>query len=162
MEAPIPIVKPCTADWNHMAGDDRKRICAHCDKHVHNLSALTPRELAKFVENRDGTECIGYVYREDGSIETASRWSRFFRRMHRVRVGVLWVLAAVLPSLFSGCAKKSPTLGGPRRPLPGEAPPLRQNVQYVPEGKVTAGVVAPSLESKPKTNVSGIGRGRSD
>lgn len=152
MKAPIPIVKPCSADWSQMTGDDRKRLCAHCDKHVHNLSALTPRELNRFVEQRDGTECIGYVYREDGTIETAPRWGRLGRLLRRGRSGILWLLAAMLPSLFASCTAKSRGRGGATlgMPLPGEAPPLQQNVQHVPKKTVVPGAVAPR-DSSPST-----------
>ena len=123
MNAPIPIAKPCTADWSKMTGDDRRRLCAQCDKHVHNLSVLTPRELQTFVETRDGTECIGYVFRPDGTIETASRWAwlrRWFRPW-RARIG--WVFAALLPSFFAGCStdRSAPNrFGGltPGKPMP--------------------------------------------
>jgi hypothetical protein len=36
----IQVNKPCPADWNQMAGDDSRRFCTHCQKFVHNLSAM--------------------------------------------------------------------------------------------------------------------------
>jgi hypothetical protein len=111
MKPPIEITSPCTADWQKMTGDDRKRLCAQCNKHVHNLSALTPRELEKFAAERTGTECIGYVYRPDGTIETASRWSWLWRWLNPLRTRTAWLLAVLLPSIFgAGCAPRA-TLG---------------------------------------------------
>ncbi len=97
-----------------MSGDDRTRLCARCDKHVHNLSELTPQELAEFVARRDGSECIGYVFRPDGSIQTASRWAWLWRWARPVYTGFAWLLALVLPSVFSGCTRV--TKGEPRPP----------------------------------------------
>src|SRR4051812_47184360 len=34
----ITIASPCTASWDDMAGDDRVRFCASCQKDVYNLS----------------------------------------------------------------------------------------------------------------------------
>src|ERR1041385_5652429 len=107
MKPPIAIVKPCSADWSQMTGDDRQRLCAQCNKHVHNLSALTPSELQRFVAQRDGTECIGYQFRSDGSIVTAPRrpWlRRLLSPFRHLRRGLTWLCAALLPSLFAGCA----------------------------------------------------------
>jgi hypothetical protein len=30
----------CTKDWNEMTGDSQTRYCPHCQKDVHNLSAM--------------------------------------------------------------------------------------------------------------------------
>jgi hypothetical protein len=67
-EPPIRIAQPCTADWNAMSGDARRRLCAQCDKHVHNLSGMRPAELQRFIQQRNGTECIAYILRADGTM----------------------------------------------------------------------------------------------
>jgi hypothetical protein len=122
---PVPIAQPCSADWNPMTGDERRRLCAHCDKHVHNLSALNRTELHRFVEQRDGSECIAYVLREDGTMVSAPRWPRAAALLRRTRATVAWLLALILPSLFSGCAQRwSQTGSGLMKgtPLPGRPP----------------------------------------
>ncbi len=53
-----PIQSPCSADWNAMVGDDRKRFCSLCDKHVHNLSAMTETEARGVVANQK--VCVRY------------------------------------------------------------------------------------------------------
>ncbi len=153
MKPPIPIAKPCTADWTKMTGDDRRRLCAQCDKHVHNLSALTPHELQHFVETRDGTECIGYVFRPNGTIVTASRWSRLARWLHPITRPFTWLLAVLLPSLFTGCAQTRPPdyLGG--RLVPGEpCPPKTKTIRGTCNGQMLMGAVAlpPSRERTPQ------------
>ena len=42
----VEISEPCRADWDAMPGNDRKRFCNVCQKHVHNLSALSAPEAA--------------------------------------------------------------------------------------------------------------------
>ena len=146
MKAPLPIAKPCTADWSQMTGDDRQRLCAQCNKHVHNLSALTPRELQQFVEKSDGTECIGYVFRPDGTIETASRWAWLHRWFRPLRARVGWFFAALLPSLFAGCASdrdadRNRLVPGTQCPTP---PPAKtKTIRTTPEGTRTLGMVCP-------------------
>ena len=113
-----------------MTGDERRRLCAHCDKHVHNLSALPPRDLQQFVENRDGTECIAYVLRPDGTMVTAPRWPRLHSAFYRVRAAAALLLAALLPSLFSGCAQRYTATGGMTKgtPLPGKTRVTQETV----------------------------------
>jgi hypothetical protein len=41
-----------------MVGDDRARFCAHCQKHVHNLSQFTPREALDLVLRSGGRLCL--------------------------------------------------------------------------------------------------------
>lgn len=149
---PIPIVQPCTADWQAMSGDDRQRLCAQCQKHVHNLSALTAGELRKFVAERDGSECIGYEYDERGRVVLAPRWPGLARFFHRLRTGFGWALAAILPAIFSGCAASRPggspgqTVGGSRRavmpgtPLP---PPIERKASRGADGTMLLGEVCP-------------------
>jgi hypothetical protein len=37
----IQIPMPCPTDWEEMAGNDRMRYCAECQKNVYNLSKMT-------------------------------------------------------------------------------------------------------------------------
>ena len=53
----LRIVAPCGQDWAQMAGDERRRHCAHCDKHVHDLSACT-RTQAQALLARGGDLCV--------------------------------------------------------------------------------------------------------
>lgn len=156
MKAPIPIAKPCSADWSEMTGDDRRRLCAQCNKHVHNLSALTPRLLRRFVERHDGTECIGYVVRENGDIVTAPRWPWLRRLLSPFRHfgrGVAWLITALLPSLFAGCFPfPEKRVQGAIMP-PATPPPNSKTVRGTCNGQVIMGAIAPPpakpAETKP-------------
>jgi hypothetical protein len=140
---PILIAKPCTADWSAMTGDDRHRLCAQCNKHVHNLSSFAPRALRRFVEERDGTECIAYVLRDDGTMITASRWTSLAKFAAHVRFGFLWALALMLPSLFSGCAQRAAESRhglSKGTPMPGSPmPPQHRQAHHAPDGQIVLG-----------------------
>jgi hypothetical protein len=147
---PILIPEPCTADWSAMTGDEQRRLCAQCNKHVHNLSALPPRKLQRFVEEHDGTKCIAYVLREDGTMVTAPSWPRLARFTTRVRLGSLWLLAFLLPSVFAGCAQRATnSYNGMMKgtPLPGKAPaPQHRNAYRKPDGQILLGEYVPHTE----------------
>jgi hypothetical protein len=126
-----------------MTGDEQRRLCAQCNKHVHNLSALPPRKLQRFVEKRDGTECIAYVLRDDGTMVTAQRWPRLAKIAVRIRLGGLWLLAFLLPSLFAGCAQRAASsYNGMMKgtPLPGQPEaPQHRNAHRGPDGQMLLG-----------------------
>jgi hypothetical protein len=130
-----------------MVGDDQRRLCAQCNKRVHNLSAFAPRALRRFVEDRDGTECIAYVLRDDGVMITASRWPGLAKFAARVRFGFLWALALLLPSLFSGCAQRAAELcNGLSKgmPKPGSPlPPQHRQAHHAPDGQIVLGEPPP-------------------
>ena len=65
----IRVATPCRADWNEMTGDDdRVRHCAHCDKDVFNLSAMTREQAEALIIARAGDLCARYYQRSDGTI----------------------------------------------------------------------------------------------
>lgn len=130
-----------------MTGDEQRRLCAQCNKHVHNLSALPPRKLQQFVEKHDGTACIAYALRDDGTMVTASRWPRLAELTARVRLGCLWLLAFALPSIFAGCAQRATnSYNGLTKgtPLPGkpQVPQTRQ-ARQTDDGQMILGEIPP-------------------
>jgi hypothetical protein len=87
-----------------MQGDDAKRYCAQCDRHVHNVSAMSERKRRAFIARAGRRICIAYLRRPDGSVVTPSCWSSFGRLLQPVRVSVVSALAALLPFAFTSCA----------------------------------------------------------
>ncbi len=41
------IPTPCSMDWESMPGDERRRFCEACGKHVHDLTAMAAAELVQ-------------------------------------------------------------------------------------------------------------------
>jgi hypothetical protein len=66
----VRIASPCSADWERMSGDQRIRHCPECNLNVYNLSAMTAREAAQLVANREGRLCVHFYRRTDGTMLT--------------------------------------------------------------------------------------------
>ena len=55
------IPNPCHEDWGAMSGDDQKRFCASCSKHVHDLSSM-PEAAAEALLGAHDDLCVRYRY----------------------------------------------------------------------------------------------------
>lgn len=64
----LSIAKPCGESWAAMQGDGRARHCEHCQKTVHNLAAMTAREIEALVHRSNGGICARITHRADGSL----------------------------------------------------------------------------------------------
>ncbi len=79
----VAVKSPCKEPWTAMRGDDRVRHCARCDKDVYDLSALTAPEAEALLASREGTLCVRYFQRPDGTVLTSE--CRPGRRARRLR-----------------------------------------------------------------------------
>jgi hypothetical protein len=66
----IQVVEPCTQSWDAMTGDSRVRFCAGCQKHVHDLSAMTRSEAEQLVCEPAGQLCVRFSRTPDGRVRT--------------------------------------------------------------------------------------------
>ena len=66
----IEVSKPCPAEWDAMAGDARTRFCEHCQKHVHNLSAMPLAEAERLVCESAGNLCVRFEREASGKVIT--------------------------------------------------------------------------------------------
>jgi hypothetical protein len=65
----VEIKSPCHESWDAMHGDDSRRFCDVCAKHVHNLSAMERDEATELLRTNKGEHlCVRYASHEDGSI----------------------------------------------------------------------------------------------
>jgi len=97
----LSVASPCSADWEEMYGDGRKRFCGDCKLNVYNLSGMTRDEAETLVMNAEGRLCVRFYRRVDGSVITADcpvGWAKVKQRTK------LWATAAVslLMALFTG------------------------------------------------------------
>src|SRR5688572_16894135 len=106
---PIEIGTLCPRQWDTMPGNSQRRVCDHCQLHVHNLSAMSAVEREHFIAASGRHACIAYELRSDGSMVTPSRWS-WLLLFQRTGLSVAALLAAFLPFFFSACATRR-TLG---------------------------------------------------
>src|ERR1700677_2077073 len=101
------ITRPCQQDWHAMSGDDKRRFCEHCQLHVHNLTAMSPREQRDLLSDRGERTCIAYVKGEDVTVVKPGTWF-FLQRTLPFWRATAAALAAVIPLAISGCATTSP------------------------------------------------------
>ncbi len=66
----VKIASPCTADWEGMVGDARRRFCGQCELNVYNLSDMTRREAEDLITRTEGRLCVRFYRRADGTILT--------------------------------------------------------------------------------------------
>lgn len=65
----VEIKSPCHENWDAMHGDDARRYCDVCAKHVHNLSAMSRDEATDLLQEHKGQHlCVRYSSHDDGSI----------------------------------------------------------------------------------------------
>lgn len=119
----LTISTPCTASWDAMSGDDRRRFCGRCRLHVYDLSALTRREARTLLAKGEGRVCVRLHRRPDGRVVTRDCGRvrlALARRLARVRAAA----AALLAMLgLAGCGRDA--AAPPPAPTTGEvaAPP---------------------------------------
>ena len=65
----LTIGSSCSATWEDMAGDDRRRFCMACSREVLDFARMTEREIAARIEVSRGRLCARLT-RIDGSLVT--------------------------------------------------------------------------------------------
>ncbi len=122
----IQIASPCSADWNEMYGDDRKRFCGECKLNVYNLSGMTRGEAERLVTNAEGRLCVRFFRRADGSVITADcpvGWARIKQRTRVYATAAFSLVMALLTGVFFATLFSKPkvrigTLAGLATPTP--------------------------------------------
>ena len=84
----IQIPSPCSADWDSMIGNERLRFCSNCNRNVHNLLEMTPKEIIRLIINSDGRLCARYYQGADSNIQSATpTLHQIGRRASRIAAG---------------------------------------------------------------------------
>jgi hypothetical protein len=99
----VVIRTPCGADWNSMSPRGSARLCASCDKLVHDLSAMSESDARRLLRGTDQSLCVRYLYDQTGDIWFAEH---FERRHSRAKLGVAAAAAALAgaaPLLTQAC-----------------------------------------------------------
>ena len=63
----VRIAKPCSASWETMEGDDRKRFCSQCRLHVYNVENMDRAEALAMLEPGKKV-CLRLYQRHDGTV----------------------------------------------------------------------------------------------
>lgn len=61
------MLEPCDESWEQMEGSRTRRLCRQCDKHVHDLSAVTERQARRLLSKGPGL-CVRYASGPDGQL----------------------------------------------------------------------------------------------
>jgi len=64
------VASPCSADWEGMIGDARRRFCGQCELNVYNLSEMSRREAEDLINRTEGRLCVRFYRRADGTVLT--------------------------------------------------------------------------------------------
>src|ERR1051325_7706891 len=85
----LTVEKPCTADWDSMAGNEEVRFCVHCEKSVHNLSAMTRKEALRFARANAEGLCVRFYSTPGGRTvhATAGGLHQITRRASKAAAG---------------------------------------------------------------------------
>ncbi|MEZ5308202.1 MAG: carboxypeptidase-like regulatory domain-containing protein [Pyrinomonadaceae bacterium] len=66
----LRIAKPCGISWETMEGDDRKRFCGVCEKHVYNIEGMSEKGVRALIASTNGNFCGRIKRRADGTVVT--------------------------------------------------------------------------------------------
>jgi hypothetical protein len=99
----LPIANPCHADWSAMdRAEGERRFCSQCDKHVHDLSAMTePQARVLLSAPRTERLCVRYRTGSEGDIRFRVR-SAPAPLPRRVMATVRTAMAAGLLATLAG------------------------------------------------------------
>ena len=85
----VRVGSPCPVGWDQLDGDGAARYCGHCNRHVHNFSAMTADAAQRLVCEAAGRLCIAYVPTATGAPRTLE-----YRAVPKPRFA--WKLVATL------------------------------------------------------------------
>lgn len=148
----LAIASPCTADWNAMTGDAKRRFCGDCKLHVHDLSAMTRAEATAVLQAAgEGRVCVRFYRRADGTVLTQDCPVGLRRQLRRAWTRSAALCAALLSATlgFLGCTRDKKTPPDATTPTPVEHPELSPIQGEVCE-PIHMGAVAPPPMGKPE------------
>lgn len=100
----IRVASPCKADWNAMVGDERQKHCSDCKLNVYNLSGMSRTEAENLLINSEGSLCIRFYRRADGTILTQDcpvGWQKIKRNAARAATAAFSLIAGLFGGLFA-------------------------------------------------------------
>jgi hypothetical protein len=128
----IRIASPCSADWNSMQGDERRRFCADCKLHVHDISAMSRDEALDLLRQAgQGRLCVRLHRRSDGTVLTQDCPVGLRRRLRWAWARAVAAASVLLSAI--GCARKQETMDM-GKPEPVEVQPAKVDPEPVRMG----------------------------
>ena len=140
----VRVAEPCPVPWEAMQGDEQRRYCAHCNLHVHNLSAMPQDAAQRLICETAGRLCVAYYPDAQGGVapmESAPAPLEYAKQK-RPRYG--WRLVALIAAI-GGTASAFGTAIIRPKPTP---PPIVRGKMMI------AGMMAP-MPRTPSTQPAG-------
>ncbi len=109
----VNVAAPCPADWEGMNGTEKVRFCALCNLNVYNLSGMTKAEAERLIVRSEGSLCVRYYRRADGTILTRNcpvGLRALKKRLTRMASALASLILSFMAGLlaFAGLQKISP------------------------------------------------------
>ncbi len=142
----LHIAEPCHASWEAMTGDDARRFCDSCQKHVHHLSGMTRREAERLLSapREGGSLCVRYAHDTAGEVRFRALRRRATAPMAQRRgAAELVATASAFAAMLGACAwpaafAQEEMMGEPAVLEYGEG--VVQGAEAVPMGQVPSQV----------------------
>jgi hypothetical protein len=143
----LPLSFACDADWDTMTPAGKKKFCAECKKHVHDLSRMTEEEARALLATPalEGL-CIRYVYDAEGKVafEAPLPASSLLRKAKRFVAGAA---ALALPMSLNACMG---AYAGPPAKAPASAvAPATATAPTIPAATSTTPISSAPTTSTP-------------
>lgn len=98
----IKIASPCSADWDEMIGNERKRFCGDCKLNVYNISEMSRTEAENLLLNSENRLCVRFYRRADGTILTKDcpvGWQAIQQRISKTATAFVSLVFATLSGI---------------------------------------------------------------
>ncbi|MEP7211684.1 MAG: hypothetical protein ABI791_01315 [Acidobacteriota bacterium] len=99
----LKIASPCSASWNEMYGNERKRFCGDCKLNVYNLSGMTRDDAERLLVSSEGQLCVRYFRRADGTVLTKDcpvGWAKVRQRLSVYTTAAFSLILTFLTGVF--------------------------------------------------------------
>ena len=159
----MSVASPCHVPWDEMKGDDRSRYCGQCRKNVFNIAAMTRDEATRLIAVREGSLCVRFYRRQDGTVLTSD--CPVGIRLVRQRIArAAAAIAAVFVALVTGTLFGSRAPGGSKCSIGGPASTfsgwMNRGHDHVLTGELVMGAmmpmpqpIAPIIDTEPVLDV---------
>jgi hypothetical protein len=94
----LPIANPCPENWDSMQAAGNRRFCDKCEKHVHDLSSMTPRQAAELVAAKRSKLCVRFLHDGKDVLHLSPAPADPTRLVHGIAAGlVAGIMASCTP-----------------------------------------------------------------
>jgi hypothetical protein len=97
----LQIPEPCSVGWERMTGDENRRFCSACNKHVYNLSTMTRRQAEAILATSRGNLCARVTRKADGTVLTTDDFFSTPPKLHQINRRASPIASAVISAIMA-------------------------------------------------------------